>query len=79
MIRKPLKESLQALLEAIEKADGDQIRAQLDRLDQLTRDHGRELDPHLVHFLQRRSYQKALAFLEGERDIPPGLCGGIKK
>lgn len=79
MIRNTLKKTLSALLKSIEEANGDEIRAQIDKLDQLTRDHSKELDPNLLHFLQRRSYQKALAFLEGETDIPPGLCGGIKK
>jgi hypothetical protein len=28
----------------------------------------RPVDPQLAHFLQRKSYDKALAFLEGKRD-----------
>jgi hypothetical protein len=34
------------------------------------------LHPQLVHFLERRSYPKALMFLGGESDIPVGSCGG---
>jgi hypothetical protein len=34
------------------------------------------LHPQLVHFLERRSYPKALLFLGGESGIPAGSCGG---
>jgi hypothetical protein len=34
------------------------------------------LHPQLVHFLERRSYAKALMFLGGEQNIPVGVCGG---
>jgi len=37
------------------------------------------LHPQLVHFLERRSYAKALMFLGGETDIPAGACGGRGK
>jgi hypothetical protein len=35
-----------------------------------------DLHPQLVHFLEKRSYPKALLFLGGESDIPAGSCGG---
>ncbi|MFM9090865.1 MAG: hypothetical protein ACKOUK_03880 [Verrucomicrobiota bacterium] len=34
------------------------------------------LHPQLVHFLEQRSYAKALLFLGGAEDIPVGRCGG---
>ena len=34
------------------------------------------LHPQLVHFLENRSYAKAVMFLGGETDIPVGACGG---
>lgn len=34
------------------------------RLDQLEQQLPREIDPHLRHFLQRRSYSKALELIE---------------
>ena len=34
------------------------------------------LHPQLVHFLEKRSYAKALLSLGGETDIPVGACGG---
>jgi len=35
-----------------------------------------ELHPQLAHFLEQRSYAKALLFLGGAEDIPVGRCGG---
>ena len=37
------------------------------------------LHPQLIHFLQNRSYAKAVMFLGGETDIPVGACGGGRK
>jgi hypothetical protein len=31
-------------------------------------------DPQLRHYLQKKSYEKAIYFLEGRADIPPGNC-----
>jgi hypothetical protein len=46
------------------------------RLDEsLARGRG-TLHPQLVHFLENRSYAKALMFLGGETNIPVGACGG---
>ena len=46
-------------------------------LDAYHRDHAADLPPRLAHFLERRSYGKALAFLKGEAEnIPPGGCSG---
>jgi len=39
--------------------------AALRELDAVARDPGRELDSHLRHYLQQRSYAKARAFLAG--------------
>ena len=35
------------------------------RLDELTRQLPREADPSLLHYLQKKSYQKARLFLDG--------------
>jgi hypothetical protein len=37
------------------------------------------LHPQLAHFLENRSYAKALMFLGGDTDIPVGICGGKAK
>ncbi|HZZ20842.1 MAG TPA: hypothetical protein VFE25_15820 [Opitutaceae bacterium] len=45
-------------------------------LDAFVQEGRGKLHPQLVHFLERRSYPKALMFLGGESDIPVGVCGG---
>jgi hypothetical protein len=71
-----IKESLISLLAAIKAADGQVVADSMARLDDsLARGRG-TLHPQLVHFLENRSYAKALMFLGGETDIPIGACGG---
>jgi hypothetical protein len=71
-----IKESLISLLDGIKQADAARISLGMTRLEALlARGRGR-LDPRLVHFLENRSYSKALLFLGGETDIPAGACGG---
>jgi hypothetical protein len=71
-----IKESLIALMDGIKRADGEAIASQMAMLDKYL-DAGRKtLHPQLLHFLERRSYPKALMFLGGETDIPVGICGG---
>lgn len=79
MIEVKIKENLQALQDAISRADSAKITSALQELDQLKTNHARELDSRLLHFLQRRSYRKALVFLGGDKDIPAGICGGKKE
>lgn len=71
-----IKESLKSLLDAIKRGDGPRISAEMGRLDDLLAGGRRDLHPQLAHFLERRSYAKALQFLGGETDIPVGACGG---
>lgn len=71
-----IKVALISLLEAIKRSDGPVIAAEMARLDTFL-DQGRSsLHPQLVHFMENRSYAKALMFLGGESDIPVGICGG---
>lgn len=71
-----IKESVQALLGAIKAADGQRVAAEMVRLDEFLSQGRTTLHPQLVHFLQNRSYAKALLFLGGETAIPVGACGG---
>jgi hypothetical protein len=71
-----IKESLIALMGAIKSADGEAVSARMAELDALAAEGHERLHPQLVHFLERRSYPKALMFLGGESDIPVGSCGG---
>lgn len=45
------------------------------RLDQLTRQLPRDADPALLHYLHKKSYEKARLFLQGrEAENPVGNC-----
>jgi hypothetical protein len=71
-----IKAALEALLNAIKAADGQSVAKEMERLDDFLRQGRRTLHPQLVHFLGNRSYAKALMFLQGEANIPAGVCGG---
>ncbi len=71
-----IKASLITLLNGITSADGNAIATATARLDDLVERGRGGLHPQLVHFLERRSYAKALMFLGGESHVPAGSCGG---
>jgi hypothetical protein len=71
-----IKESLILLLDAIKRSDGAVIAEEMARLDGFLEQGRLALHPQLIHFMERRSYAKALMFLGGESDIPVGICGG---
>jgi hypothetical protein len=71
-----IKESLIALMDGIRRADGQVIETRMAALDECLSEGRGTLHPQLIHFLERRSYPKALMFLGGESDIPVGSCGG---
>jgi len=73
-----IKASLTALLGAIKASDGARVASEMGRLDEIVGRERTRLDPQLAHFLERRSYAKALMLLGGETDIPAGACGGRK-
>lgn len=48
------------------------------RLDELTRQLPRDADPSLLHYLHKKSYQKARLFLEGrDAENAAGNCGHV--
>jgi hypothetical protein len=52
------------------------LRPLFARLDELTAQLPADADPELRHFLQRKSYEKALRLLEGRgASNAPGQCG----
>ena len=63
-------------MDGIKRADGGAIASQMAMLDGYLEQARGTLHPQLVHFLERRSYPKALLFLGGESAIPAGSCGG---
>jgi len=44
------------------------LRAASEKIDNLTAALPKPIDSQLAHFLQRKSYDKALEFLESDRD-----------
>lgn len=47
-----------------------------DRIESLTQALPADTDPELRHFLARKSYQKAIDWLEGHsQNVPRGTCG----
>jgi hypothetical protein len=71
-----IKASLIALLAGIKAANGEVITVEMAKLDDFLEAGRPTLHPQLLHFLERRSYAKAVMFLGGEQDIPVGICGG---
>ena len=75
-MEKQIKDSLTALLAAIKAADGQTVADEMTKLDDYLARGRAGLHPQLIHFLENRSYAKAVMFLGGETDIPVGACGG---
>lgn len=71
-----IKQAVIALMAAIKAGDGQTVAEEMARLDDFLMQGRLTLHPQLVHFLEKRSYPKALMFLGGETDIPVGICGG---
>ena len=46
----------------------ERLQAVSERIEQLEHELPRTIDPELRHFLQRRSYSKALELLQGARN-----------
>lgn len=57
--------SLIDLVAGMKHPDTHKMLASMERLDALLAAHRDALDPRLAHFLERRSYAKALEFLGG--------------
>ena len=63
-----LRERLAIIRDAESRRDQEKhmgrLRAISEKIDQLQRELPQSIDPQLAHFLQRRSYDKALEFIE---------------
>jgi hypothetical protein len=77
-----IKAALIRFTAGIKNSDGPAISAALNEVESLLAAHRGELHPQLVHFLEGRSYAKALTWLGGGDELaakpasPPGGCGG---
>jgi len=79
-----IKAALIRFTAGIKNSDGTAISAALTEVEQLLAAHRAEIHPQLVHFLEGRSYAKALAWLGGDSGFakpasPPGGCGTNKR
>ena len=82
MAETQIKEALIRFNEAIKQADGPALSAALNDVEALLVTHREALHPQLRHFLEGRSYAKALAWLGAGEALqarpasPPGGCQG---
>jgi len=71
-LREALRERLAIIHDEESRRDEEQHMARLrvisEKIDKLQAALPRPIDPQLAHYLQRRSYDKALEFLEGRGD-----------
>jgi hypothetical protein len=67
-----LRERLAIINDAESRRDAEKHMARLrgisEKIDNLAAALPKPIDPQLAHFLQRKSYDKALDFLEGRAD-----------
>lgn len=69
-----LKATLIELVGGMKSADTARMLRSMEQLDDLVATHKAVIDPRLAHFLERRSYAKALDFLGGAEDVPASTC-----
>jgi len=71
-----LRDALTEFMSASATKDAGKIAATLTRIEEWRRRHGDSADPMLQHYLERRSYQKALDFLNsGRPETETPQCG----
>lgn len=82
MIEAKIKAALIRFNAAITNSDGPGLSAALNEVEALLASNRAALDPQLVHFLDGRSYAKAMAWLGAGEELasrpssPPGGCRG---
>lgn len=73
-----IKAALIRLHDGIKRADAAVVSESLRTLDELFAAHRDAINPRLAHFVEGRSYAKALAWLggpsEADPSTPPGGC-----
>jgi len=71
-----LRDALQQFVQTASKRQPDQIAEALNRILQFEQQLGSDAPPMLRHYLERRSYQKALEFLNsGRAETDTPQCG----
>jgi len=74
MFMEEIKSCLQVITNPKDAKPGE-FKQTLARLDEIVREQKQSLNPRLRHFLENRSYQKAVVWLAGETP-EKGSCGG---
>jgi hypothetical protein len=83
-MRTPVEEDLLRALTELDKAvkvvrsipGKANLLPLFSRIDRLTEELPRDTEPQLLHYLHKKSYEKARLFLEGrDNENPPGSCG----
>ena len=70
-----LKRNLKLITNPKTLQPGELVQA-IQSADEYFLDKRPILNPRLKHFLQNRSYQKALLWIEGNEATEKGVCGG---
>ena len=70
MLNKEIEGRLEIIVESAKNMDKNDIISAIKDLDLLVESCADEMDDRLTHFLQRRSYQKALEFLRDLAEAP---------
>ena len=78
-LQQELHKTLSAMMQLIESGpaapnQGPGLVNHLQRLDHLKEELGGQAPPMLLHYLEKRSYAKALDFLEGKDGTPAPNC-----
>jgi hypothetical protein len=71
-LRTEIRQSLVLLLDAARRSDGASVAREMERLDAILERARASLPGQLEHFLGRRSYAKALAWLDANPDEAQG-------
>lgn len=75
-IEQELREALQQFMQTTSNRQAEQIGEALNRILHLEQQLGADAPPMLRHYLERRSYQKALDFLNsGRAETEAPQCG----
>ena len=69
-----LYSTLKEMMKAIDKGEGEAIVASLGRIDEIGQRLGADAPPMLRHYIEKRSYSKALDFLEGRDGAAAPNC-----
>ena len=65
---------LKEMMRAIDTDEGDAIVASVSKIDAISQCLGTDAPPMLRHYLEKRSYTKALDFLEGRDEAAAPNC-----